>query len=67
MYAPKRHIPQAHRRIEVLLPATLVAALDQDTTRLDRWISRSKVIGVAIRHYLDDGGAPALIGDRDPE
>jgi len=67
VYAPERRVPQTHRRIEVLLPATLVAALDQDTTRLDRWISRSKVVGVAIPHYLNDGGAPARIGDQGPE
>ena len=44
------------RRIDVTLPAVLVAELDHDILELGYYVSRSSVIEVAIRQFLDRGG-----------
>lgn len=44
------------RRIDVTLPAPLVAELDRDILELGYFGSRSSVIEVAIRQLLDRGG-----------
>jgi metal-responsive CopG/Arc/MetJ family transcriptional regulator len=40
----------------VTLPAVLVAELDRDILELGYYVSRSSVIEVAIRQFLDRGG-----------
>ena len=47
------------RRIDVTLPAVLVAELDRDILELGYFVSRSSVIEVAIRQFLDRGGVSA--------
>jgi metal-responsive CopG/Arc/MetJ family transcriptional regulator len=50
-----------NRRIDVTLPALLVAELDRDTLNLGFYVSRSHVIEVAIRQFLDRGGVLSAI------
>jgi hypothetical protein len=44
------------RRIDVSLPAVLVAELDRNILEFGYYVSRSSVIEVAIRQFLDRGG-----------
>jgi metal-responsive CopG/Arc/MetJ family transcriptional regulator len=43
----------------VTLPAVLVAELDIDIRELGYFVTRSSVIEVAIRRFLDQGGVRA--------
>ncbi|HJU81204.1 MAG TPA: hypothetical protein VJ796_05590 [Acidimicrobiia bacterium] len=52
--------PQVIRRIEVSLPPRLLNELDAATRGRKVHISRSRVIAVAIRRFLDQGGADEL-------
>ena len=44
------------RRIDVSLPVDVVVALDQDIKDFGYFVSRSSVIEVAIRQFLERGG-----------
>lgn len=48
------------RRIEVSLPPRLLNELDAATAGRAVHISRSRVIAVAIRRFLDEGGIAEL-------
>lgn len=52
--------PEVIRRIEVSLPPRLLNELDAATRGRRVHISRSRVIAVAIRRFLDDSGVEAL-------
>lgn len=53
---PTSRLYRGIRRIDVTLPAVLVAELDRDILDLGYFVSRSSVIEVAIRQFLDRGG-----------
>jgi Arc/MetJ-type ribon-helix-helix transcriptional regulator len=44
------------RRIDVSLPVDVVVALDQNINDFGYFVSRSSVIEVAIRQFLERGG-----------
>ncbi|MGH8924475.1 MAG: ribbon-helix-helix domain-containing protein [Acidimicrobiia bacterium] len=44
------------RRIDVSLPVELVVALDRNIDEFGYFVSRSSVIEVAIRQFLERGG-----------
>jgi Arc/MetJ-type ribon-helix-helix transcriptional regulator len=44
------------RRIDVSLPVELVVALDRNIAEFGYFVSRSSVIEVAIRQFLERGG-----------
>jgi metal-responsive CopG/Arc/MetJ family transcriptional regulator len=52
--------PDVIRRIEVSLPPHLLNELDAATGGRKVHISRSRVIAIAIRRFLDEGGVEAL-------
>lgn len=52
--------PEVIRRIEVSLPPRLLNELDAATSGRKVHVSRSRVIAVAIRRFLDEGGVEEL-------
>jgi hypothetical protein len=60
MTIPQPQDPEVIRRIEVTLPPRLLNELDAATRGRKVHISRSRVIAVAIRRFLDDGGVETL-------
>jgi hypothetical protein len=52
--------PEIIRRIEVSLPPHLLNELDSALSGRRVHVSRSRVIAVAIRRFLDDGGVKSL-------
>jgi hypothetical protein len=54
-YADDR-VPDGFRRIEVTLPPALVVELDRAIGNRHIRVSRSRIVALAIRHFLDDGG-----------
>jgi hypothetical protein len=56
---PTSRLYKGIRRIDVTLPAVLVAELDRDILELGYFVTRSSVIEVAIRQFLDHGGVRA--------
>lgn len=55
-HRPTSRLYRGIRRIDVTLPAVLVAELDHDILDLGYFVSRSSVIEVAIRQFLERGG-----------
>ena len=53
---PTSRLNKGLRRIDVTVPAALVAELDRDILELGYFVSRSSVVEVAIRQFLDRGG-----------
>jgi len=47
------------RRIDVTLPIVLVAELDKNIAEFPYQVSRSAVVAVALREFLDRGGVRA--------
>jgi len=54
--SPNSRLNKGLRRIDVTLPAVLVAELDRNVGELEYFVTRSAVIEVAIRQFLDRGG-----------
>lgn len=52
--------PEVIRRIEVSLPPHLLNELDAATSGRKVHVSRSRIIAVAIRRFLDEGGVEEL-------
>lgn len=51
-----QHTPAGLRRIEVALPPSLVVELDAAMTHRRINVSRSRVVAMAIRRFLDQDG-----------
>ena len=60
MSQPESHhtsrLYNGNRRIDVTLPASLVAALDLNIADFPYFLTRSSVVEVAIKQFLDRGG-----------
>ena len=60
---PEQRIPEGLRRLEILLPIDMVVELDVGIAKRGDWISRSKVIAMAVRAFIDKGGLETGIAD----
>ena len=60
---PDSRLYNGIRRIDVSLPVELVVALDRNIAEFGYFVSRSSVIEVAIRQFLERGGI-AVLGQR---
>lgn len=60
MYPADQRIPDGLRRLQVLLPVEMVVELDVGIARSQTYLSRSKVVALALRRFMDDGGLEAL-------
>lgn len=60
LYPPDQRIPPGLRRLEVLLPVEMVVELDVGIAQSKSWLSRSKVIALAVRRFIDGGGLTTL-------
>lgn len=60
MYPADQRIPDGRRRLQVLLPVEMVVELDVGMARSQTYLSRSKVVALALRRFIDDGGLEAL-------
>lgn len=49
LYPPDQRIPDGLRRLQVLLPVEMVIELDVGIARSQTYLSRSKVVALAIR------------------
>jgi hypothetical protein len=52
--------PRVIRRIEVSIPPHLLNELDAASHRRTVHVSRSRIIAIAIRRFLDQGGVEEL-------
>ena len=55
MYPAEQRIPEGLRRVQVLLPVEMVVELDIGIARTQSYLSRSKVIALAVRKLIDGG------------
>lgn len=60
LYPPDQRIPSGLRRLQVLLPVEMVVELDVGIARSQSYLSRSKVVALAIRKFIDEGGLEGL-------
>ena len=60
LYPPEQQIPDGLRRLQVLLPIDMVVELDVGIARSQTYLSRSKVVALAVRRFIDEGGLAAL-------
>ena len=65
LYPPEQRIPEGLRRLEILLPIEMVVELDLGIAKRGNWISRSKVIAMAVRAFIDNGGLETLASRMD--
>ena len=63
LYSPEQRIPEGLRRLQILLPIDMVVELDVGIARSQSYLSRSKVIALAVKSLIDQGGLDHL----DPE
>ncbi|MFN2487743.1 MAG: hypothetical protein ABR609_14260 [Acidimicrobiia bacterium] len=60
IYPPEQRIPEGLRRLQVLLPFEIVVELDVGIARSQTYLSRSKVVTLALRKFIDEGGLERL-------
>jgi hypothetical protein len=60
LYRPEQRIPDGLRRLEVLLPIEMVVELDVGIAQSLSYLSRSKVIAMAVRSFIDNHGLELL-------
>ena len=60
LYRSEQRIPDGLRRLEVLLPIEMVVELDVGIAQSQSYVSRSKVIAIAVRTFIDSHGLELL-------
>jgi len=55
MYPADQRIPDGLRRLQILLPVEMVIELDVGIARSQSYLSRSKVIALAVRKFIEAG------------
>lgn len=60
LYRPEQRIPDGLRRLEVLLPIEMVVELDVGIAQSRSYLSRSNVIAMAVRSFIDNHGLELL-------
>lgn len=65
LYPARARIPKGLRRVLVLLPIRMVVDLDARIAESNSSLSRSKVVALAVRRYLDQARVEDLSPDLD--
>jgi len=60
LYPADQRIPDGLRRLQILLPLEMVVELDVGIARSRTYLSRSKVVALAVRRFIDIGGLESL-------
>jgi metal-responsive CopG/Arc/MetJ family transcriptional regulator len=65
LYPARARIPKGLRRVLVLLPIQMVVDLDARIAQSRTSLSRSKVVALALKRFLDEGGVEDTSTDLD--